>query len=75
VTQRRRRLLRAVVRRRPRSSISGGTGSGKTTLLGALLSLADPGERLVLVEDSHELRPTTRTGVARGAAAQPRGRG
>jgi pilus assembly protein CpaF len=25
--------------------------------LGAMLSLADPGERIVLVEDSHELRP------------------
>ena len=37
--------------------VSGGTGSGKTTLLAALLSLADPAERLVLVEDSHELRP------------------
>ena len=29
----------------------------KTTLLAALLSLADPTERLVLVEDSHELSP------------------
>ena len=37
--------------------ISGGAGSGKTTLLSALLSLADPGERLVLVEDCAELIP------------------
>ncbi|MBD2893561.1 putative conjugal transfer protein [Actinomadura sp. RB99] len=35
-----------------------GTGTGKTTLLSSLLSLADPGERLLLVEDSAELRPT-----------------
>ena len=38
-------------------SLRAGTGSGKTTLLAALLSLADPAERIVLVEDSHELRP------------------
>lgn len=37
--------------------ISGGTGSGKTTLLAALLSWADPSERLLLVEDSGELEP------------------
>lgn len=40
--------------------ISGGTGSGKTTLLSALLSLADPSERLLLVEDSGELEPDHR---------------
>jgi pilus assembly protein CpaF len=51
------RLLRAVVRRRVAFVVSGGTGAGKTTLLAALLSLADRAERLVLVEDSHELRP------------------
>ncbi len=37
--------------------VSGGTGTGKTTLLAALLALVDGGERLVLVEDSSELRP------------------
>lgn len=37
--------------------ISGGTGSGKTTLLAALLSWADPIDRLLLVEDSGELEP------------------
>ena len=37
--------------------VSGGTGSGKTTLLTALLSTADPGERLLLVEDVGELAP------------------
>jgi pilus assembly protein CpaF len=51
------RLVRALVARRAAFVVSGGTGSGKTTLLGALLSLADPAERIVLVEDSHELRP------------------
>ncbi|MEU8250152.1 TadA family conjugal transfer-associated ATPase [Nonomuraea sp. NPDC048916] len=37
--------------------VTGGTGTGKTTLLSALLSLAGSGERLLLVEDSAELRP------------------
>ena len=50
------RLLAAVVRRRLAFLVSGGTGAGKTTLLASLLSLADPAERLVVVEDSSELR-------------------
>ncbi len=50
-------LLEAVVRRRLAVLISGGTGSGKTTLLDALLSMVDPAERIVLVEDASELRP------------------
>jgi len=50
-------LLRAVVESRVAFLVSGGTGSGKTTLLAALLSLVDPAERLVLVEDASELRP------------------
>lgn len=37
--------------------VSGGTGSGKTTLLAALLSSVSPVERMVIVEDSGELRP------------------
>jgi pilus assembly protein CpaF len=50
-------VLEALVARRLSFLISGGTGSGKTTVLGALLGLADPGERLVLVEDAAELAP------------------
>jgi pilus assembly protein CpaF len=37
--------------------VTGGTGTGKTTLLGAMLGLVPDSERLVLVEDSAELRP------------------
>jgi pilus assembly protein CpaF len=51
------RWLEAIVQARLACLVTGGTGSGKTTLLSALLSLADPRERLVLVEDSAELRP------------------
>ncbi|WP_116248004.1 TadA family conjugal transfer-associated ATPase [Nocardiopsis sp. FIRDI 009] len=50
-------LLRAVVRARAPFLVSGGTGTGKTTLLSSLLSLVDPAERVVLAEDSPELRP------------------
>ncbi|MBJ7357543.1 TadA family conjugal transfer-associated ATPase [Nocardioides sp.] len=50
-------LLRALVASRAAFLVSGGTGSGKTTLLSSLLSLVDPAERVVLVEDSSELRP------------------
>jgi pilus assembly protein CpaF len=57
LTARGRELLRALVDARVAFLVSGGTGSGKTTLLAALLSLVDPGERLVLVEDASELRP------------------
>jgi pilus assembly protein CpaF len=51
------RVLAAVVEARLAFLVSGGTGSGKTTLLAAMLSLVDPAERIVLVEDASELRP------------------
>ncbi|GGY05236.1 hypothetical protein GCM10010510_59090 [Streptomyces anandii JCM 4720] len=50
-------VLRALIEARLSFLISGGTGCGKTTLLSALLGLAGPGERIVLAEDSAELRP------------------
>ncbi|MCQ9706347.1 TadA family conjugal transfer-associated ATPase [Streptomyces sp. BSP1] len=51
------RLLASLVEARLSFLISGGTGSGKTTLLSALLGLVGPAERIVLAEDSAELRP------------------
>ena len=50
-------VLRAIVSRRLSFVVTGGTGTGKTTVLSTLLSLADPADRLVLVEDAPELRP------------------
>lgn len=50
-------LLRAVLRARLSFLVTGGTGSGKSTLLASLLGLVPPGERIVLAEDSAELRP------------------
>jgi pilus assembly protein CpaF len=37
--------------------VTGGTGVGKTTVLAAVLGLLPPRERIVLVEDTPELRP------------------
>ncbi|MFI9580275.1 TadA family conjugal transfer-associated ATPase [Streptomyces sp. NPDC052236] len=51
------RVLRALIEARLSFLISGGTGSGKTTLLSSLLGLVGERERIVLAEDSAELRP------------------
>lgn len=51
------RLLERLVAARTAFLVTGGTGTGKTTLLSALLSLVDPGYRLLLVEDAGELAP------------------
>lgn len=51
-------VLSAIVAARLAYLVTGGTGSGKTTLLGTLLGLVPPTERIVLVEDAAELRPT-----------------
>ncbi|MDQ1009312.1 pilus assembly protein CpaF [Streptomyces sp. V4I23] len=51
------RVLRALITARLSFLISGGTGSGKTTLLSSLLGLVGERERIVLAEDSAELRP------------------
>ena len=50
-------LLTQVMRRRLSLLVTGGTGVGKTTVLAALLSLVEPSERIVLVEDTAELAP------------------
>lgn len=51
------RVVERVVSGRLAFLVTGGTGTGKTTLLAAMLSRVDPAERVVLVEDSSELRP------------------
>jgi pilus assembly protein CpaF len=49
--------LRGLVEARVAFLVSGGAGTGKTTVLATLLSQAPAAERIVLVEDSAELRP------------------
>ncbi len=49
--------LRELVTDKRSFLVTGGTGSGKTTILAALLGLVDADQRIVIVEDSEELRP------------------
>lgn len=49
--------LRTAVKERRTIAISGGTGCGKTSLMNALLGEIDPLDRVVLVEETQELRP------------------
>jgi pilus assembly protein CpaF len=50
-------LLERLVASRVAFVVTGGTGTGKTTLLTSLLSLVDPCDRILLVEDAGELAP------------------
>jgi pilus assembly protein CpaF len=49
-------LLRNLLRDRHNVVVAGGTSSGKTTFLAASLAECDPGDRVVVIEDSAELR-------------------
>src|SRR5690606_13749390 len=50
-------LLKAIVENRLNVIVSGGTSTGKTELGRRLLSMVDPAERIVTIEDSAELLP------------------
>lgn len=68
------RRLRGLVAKRRNILVSGATSSGKTTLLGSLIANVPARERLVIIEDTTELRPEnphvvrlqTRPGTADG---------
>jgi type IV secretion system protein VirB11 len=49
-------FLRQAVRAKKTIVISGGTSSGKTTLLNALVKLIDGNERLIVIEDTPEIK-------------------
>lgn len=52
-------ILQDAVARRDAMVVCGRTGTGKTTLLQRLVSDVDASDRVVLIEDSPELAPTT----------------
>jgi type IV secretion system protein VirB11 len=56
-------FLRAAIQARKTILISGGTSTGKTTFLNAMLGEIPPHERVVLVEDTPELRLPGANGV------------
>jgi pilus assembly protein CpaF len=51
-------LLADAVRNRRSIAVGGGTGSGKTTLLNALLGCVSTEERVIVIEETPELRDT-----------------
>ncbi|MGH2806853.1 MAG: CpaF family protein [Actinomycetota bacterium] len=68
--------LRDAVRERCTIAVGGATGTGKTTLVNALLGLIPATERVVLIEETRELRPRCRhvvSLVARPANIEGRG--
>lgn len=70
------RYLKAAIRMKRNLIISGGTGSGKTTFLAALATFIPDYERIVLLEDTGELKLENPHVVQLEArAADPEGRG
>lgn len=53
-----REFLTKAVKYRQNIVLSGATGSGKTTVMKTLVDAIDPGERIITIEDSHELSLT-----------------
>lgn len=51
-------FLKECVYRHRNIVVSGGTGSGKTTLVNSLLTLVDPKERMIIIEDVEEIMVT-----------------
>jgi type IV secretion system protein VirB11 len=56
--------MRLCVEGRMNILISGGTSTGKTTFARSLLSMVDPGERILTIEDAYELFPRQENAVA-----------
>jgi len=56
--------MRLCVEERMNILISGGTSTGKTTFARSLLSMVDPGERILTIEDAYELFPRQENAVA-----------
>ncbi len=65
ITATQREIMTSAVLERKNVIIAGGTGAGKTTLATALLAvIAQTGQRIVTIEDTHELRCAAANAVA-----------
>ncbi|PLL10461.1 type II secretion system protein E [Tabrizicola sp. TH137] len=64
--------MRLCVDERMNVLISGGTSTGKTTFARSLLSMVDPGERILTIEDAYELFPRQENAVALKACQSAR---
>jgi pilus assembly protein CpaF len=70
------KFLAHAVRAKKNIIVSGGTGSGKTSLLSALSSFVSDRERVVVIEDTRELRlPKSHVVYLEARSADHRGRG
>jgi len=67
-------FLRTAVKSRVSVAVSGGTSTGKTTFLNALLKEIPSDERIITIEDTRELKPTTGNSVALIASKGDQGR-
>ncbi len=52
-------LVRSLVQEKKNILVSGSTGSGKTTFIRALLKETDQSEHIIILEDTHEILPTS----------------
>ena len=69
-------ILKSIIEKKFSFVISGGTGSGKTTLLNTMLSECEENERILIVEDSNELKPTNKYKISlEGRPANLEGKG
>lgn len=69
-------ILKEIIVKKFSFVITGGTGSGKTTLLNTMLSECEENERILIVEDSNELKPNHKYRISlEGRPANLEGKG
>lgn len=77
ITPEAKHYLETIIRLRRNTVISGGTSSGKTSLLNALSAEINPSDRVIVIEDTNELRldPSKHVVYLEAQPPRPDGRG